>query len=86
MKKSWRKIVLLVLVTLFAILWQGMGVQKVAPLYSLENALGDYMYRRPVGTSKNIKIIGVDEETLNAYGKFEDWSREKLAELIEKLS
>ena len=86
MKKSWRKIVLLVLVTLFAILWQGIGVQKVAPLYSLENALGDYMYRRPVGTSKNIKIIGVDEETLNAYGKFEDWSREKLAELIEKLS
>ena len=86
MKKSWRKILLLVLVTLFAILWQGIGVQKVAPLYSLENALGDYMYRRPVGTSKNIKIIGVDEETLNAYGKFEDWSREKLAELIEKLS
>lgn len=86
MKKSWRKILLLVLVALFAILWQGIGVQKVAPLYSLENALGDYMYRRPVGTSKNIKIIGVDEETLNAYGKFEDWSREKLAELIEKLS
>ena len=35
--------------------------------------------------SPNIKIIGVDEETLAAYGTFEQWSREKSAELVETL-
>jgi CHASE2 domain-containing sensor protein len=55
-------------------------------LWSAEQSMEDILYRRPVGTSKNIKIIGVDEETLNTYGKFEDCSREKLADLIELLS
>jgi CHASE2 domain-containing sensor protein len=30
-------------------------------------------------------IIGIDEETLAEYGNFNLWSREKLAELLEKL-
>lgn len=55
-------------------------------LWSAEQSMEDVLYRRPVGTSNNIKIIGIDEETLNVYGKFEDWSREKLADLIELLS
>jgi len=55
-------------------------------LWSAEQSMEDILYRRPVGTSKNIKIIGIDEETLNTYGKFEDWSREKLADLIELFS
>jgi len=75
--------------------WQ--KLQKTGPLWSIEQrienmlwsaeqSIEDGLYRRPEGTSKNIKIIGIDEETLNAYGKFEDWSREKLADLIELLS
>jgi len=86
MKKNWKKIIVLAAVVVLAALWQGIGIQKITPLRSLENAMGDFIYRRPVGTSKKIKIIGIDEETLNAYGKFEDWSREKLADLIELLS
>ncbi len=102
MKKSLKHTIVVLIVVLLAVLWQGAGVQKPAflrlleqrmfgsqkteVLRPLEQGMEDLLYRRPVGTSKNIKIIGVDEETLNAYGKFEDWSREKLAELIELLS
>jgi len=86
MKSVWKKTIVIVAVALIAVLWQEIGVQKVAPLRTLEYEMSDLIYSRPAGTSKNIKIIGIDEETLNAYGRFEDWSREKLAELIELLS
>ena len=101
MKKSVKQVIVIAVVFFIALLWQGVAVQKPAFLQSLERQLGlknsapllpleqrmeDLLYRRPVGSSKNIKIIGVDEKTINAYGKFENWSREKLAELIEVLS
>jgi len=86
MKSVWKKTIVIVTVAVIAFLWQEIGVQKVAPLRSLEYEMSDFIYSRPAGTSKNIKIIGIDEETLSAYGRFEDWSREKLAELIELLS
>lgn len=86
MKKGLKQVILITAVVLLAVLWQGIGINKIGLLRRVEQGMEDMLYRRPVGTSKNIKIIGVDEETLNAYGKFEDWSREKLAELIELLS
>lgn len=43
------------------------------------------LYARLDGTSRNIKIISVDEETLDAYGNFGMWPREKTTELIEIL-
>lgn len=86
MKKGLKQVILITAVVLLAVLWQGIGINKIGLLRWVEQGMEDMLYRRPVGTSKNIKIIGVDEETLNAYGKFEDWSREKLAELIELLS
>lgn len=55
------------------------------PLYSFDSFLCDGLYARLDGTSQNIKIISVDEETLDAYGNFGIWSREKTAELIEML-
>ena len=101
MKKSVKQVIVVAVVVLIALLCQGVGVQKTAfirsleqrlgkeipePLWPLEQRMEDVLYRRPAGSSKNIKIIGVDEKTINAYGKFENWSREKLAELIEVLS
>ena len=86
MKKGLKQVILITAVVLLAVLWQEIGINKIGLLRWVEQGMEDMLYRRPVGTSKNIKIIGVDEETLNAYGKFEDWSREKLAELIELLS
>jgi len=101
MKKSVKQVIVIVVVVLIAFLWQGVGVQRPPfvrnllqrldvqeqePLWPLEQAIEDVLYRRPTGCNNNIRIIGIDEKTLNAYGKFEDWSREKLAELIELLS
>ena len=52
----------------------------------MEQRLEDSLYAKPEGITQNIKIICVDEKTLHAYGRFEDWSREKLAWLIEELT
>jgi len=86
MKKKLRIVVLILIVTIFSVFWNSYGISQWKPLIYLENLMSDTVYRRPVGSSQNIKIIGVDEETLSKYGKFEEWSREKLAELVELLS
>lgn len=55
------------------------------PFYSIEARLSDFLYAQLEGTSRKIKLITVDEETLAEYGDFNIWSREKCAELITYL-
>jgi len=55
------------------------------PFYSIEARLSDFLYSQLQGTGRNIKLITVDEETLDAYGDFTGWSREKCAALINYL-
>ena len=90
MKKNVKHAIIIAVVVLLALLWHiGIRPEKLEDagvLWSVEQSMEDILYRRPIGTGTNIKIIGVDEKTLNAYGNFEDWSREKLADLIELLS
>lgn len=57
----------------------------VDPFFSLDRFITDKAYSRLNGTNSNIIIIGIDNETLSAYGNFTLWSREKLAELVNKL-
>lgn len=76
----------IVLAVLLVLLWQLYGVKCTEAGMTIEQALEDAVYRRPTGSTQNIKIIGIDEETLQAYGKLEEWSREKLTELITLLS
>lgn len=54
-------------------------------LYTADSLICDKVYSRFEGLQPDIRIIGVDEETLGEYGSFEQWSREKSAELIEIL-
>ena len=56
------------------------------PFYVMEARVSDALYSQLEGTSRNIKMITVDEETLAEYGTFTEWSREKCAELINLLS
>ncbi|MGN0732660.1 MAG: CHASE2 domain-containing protein [Emergencia sp.] len=56
-----------------------------APFYSLDSMLCDRLHTRLNGVSGDIKIIAVDEETLDEYGSFTSWSREKCADLAELL-
>ncbi|MCR5405800.1 MAG: CHASE2 domain-containing protein, partial [Lachnospiraceae bacterium] len=55
------------------------------PLYPVDTFFTDHFYSRLNGTDKRIVIIGIDEETLSEYGNFTLWSREKLAQLLNKL-
>ena len=55
------------------------------PFYDADAFLSDMAYLNLSGASHDIVIIGIDEETLGAYGNFSNWSREKSAQLVEFL-
>ena len=54
-------------------------------IYNVDMLVCDKVYSNIEGPAPDIKIIGIDEETLTAYGNFSNWSREKSAELVELL-
>ena len=49
---------------------------------SLNLLLQDAIYQRENPVDPSIKIIAIDEKTLEALGQFETWTREPYAELI----
>ena len=53
--------------------------------YSLDAAICDKLYTNFRGVSNDIRIIAIDEETLEAYGNFANWSRQKTADLLQLL-
>ncbi len=55
----------------------------IAPLdYMVKDAL----YQRPRGVESDIKIIGIDEKTLEELGPTQTWSRSYYAELLQRLN
>lgn len=48
--------------------------------------LKDLLYQIPRGINSNIKIIAIDEPTLEQYGRMGDWSRQMYADLIHTLN
>ncbi len=55
-------------------------------LYSIDYMLKDTLYQIPRGVSGDIKIIGIDEKTLDALGPIGTWSRKYYADLINALN
>ncbi len=53
---------------------------------SVNLPLQDSIYQRPNGVDPSIKIIAIDEKTLDSLGQFENWTREPYARLIETLN
>lgn len=51
--------------------------------YSADRFVMDKLYQTPSKTNVNIRIITIDEKTLDAYGPLHTWSRDKMAELME---
>lgn len=45
----------------------------------------DYLYHYPAGVSDRIKIIKIDDKSINALGDYGSWGREIYADLVEKL-
>lgn len=59
----------------------------VAALFgSLDYIVRDAVYQRPRGIDSDIKIIGIDEKTLQELGPIQTWSRAYYADLISKLN
>ena len=56
-----------------------------SPFYTLDSIVCDKLYTQMNGVRHDIRIIAIDEETLEEYGNFSVWSREKSAELMEVL-
>lgn len=55
-------------------------------MLSLTNVVNDYVYQQPSATDLDIKIVCIDDKTLNALGQPTLWSRTVYADLINKLS
>ena len=55
-------------------------------LYSFDKILTDRLYQVPSVTNHNIKIIAIDERTMQVYGNVSEWSREIPAKLVEMLN
>lgn len=68
------------LLILVAIFWE-LGVFR-----NVEYAVQDRLYQKSKVINHNIYVIGIDEETLDNYGKFSSFSREKIADLVELLN
>ncbi len=52
----------------------------------LELAAQDALYQTPGQVKPSIKIIAIDEKTLDALGQFETWSRKPYADLVHALN
>ena len=55
-------------------------------LGSLDYIVRDNLYQIPRGISSKIKIIGIDERTMNELGPNQTWSRSNYAMLMDKLN
>ncbi len=53
--------------------------------YSFDNMLRDRLYQTPRGINNKIKIIAIDDKTLESLGTFGTWSRQTYADLINAL-
>lgn len=45
----------------------------------------DFLYHHPSGTTDKIKIIKIDDKSINALGDYGSWGRDIYADLVEKL-
>ena len=55
-------------------------------LVRVDRWVQDWLFQRPGVTSRNIVIIGIDEEALDILGPYHTWTREIVAQALEALS
>ncbi len=73
-----------IIIPIFAAILAGL-LAVMDPLYSVDSFITDKLYTKLKGTTSNIIIVCIDEESVDAYGNYNKWSRAKTAELFEKL-
>ncbi len=52
---------------------------------TLDKSAEDILYHSPTGTNGKIRIIKIDERTMNELGEFDEWDRSVYAQLVETL-
>lgn len=55
-------------------------------LYSVDKIFADPFYQTQTATDGNIKIIAIDEKTIDKYGDISTWERDKYAQVVNKLN
>lgn len=73
-----------IVVLLFALLAVLMSIFR--PAIEIEYLGEDFLYQKPSVIPDNIKIIAVDELTLEQLGPYSDWDRNVFADLLEILN
>lgn len=81
MKKKKGNLLLLLILSVMILTAQYFGLFQ-----NLEYQLQDAHYQKGGLVSPEIYVIGIDEETLMEYGPWQEWGREKTAELITLLN
>ncbi len=79
-KEIIRKIVVSGIVAILTFVLSVTGI-----LYSFDKISADNWYQQPTPTNPQIKIIAIDEKTLQAYGDMKNWNRSISADLVDKL-
>ena len=84
-KKGYRHVIITVAAALLAA--AAVFLLTISNAFSaLDYMVTDRLYQVPRGVSGQIKIIGIDEKTLEEYGPINTWSRSRYAELIKILT
>ncbi|MBR5597676.1 MAG: adenylate/guanylate cyclase domain-containing protein [Lachnospiraceae bacterium] len=79
-KETIRKIIIVVIAVVMTFI---LGVTGC--LYSFDKILADRWYQTPTPTNSKIKIIAIDEKTLQVYGDMKTWNRSIPADLVDRL-
>ena len=79
-KETIRKITVSLLAAILTFVLSVTGI-----LYSFDKIVADGWYQKPTPTNPQIKIIAIDEKTLQAYGDMKTWNRKLPADLVDQL-
>lgn len=80
-----RKKHLYFLVGVFLVL-AAFAVSYTQLLYSADKLISDPLYQTGRNSSRVIKILAIDERTIQSYGDMKNWDRNLWADLVEKLN
>lgn len=81
MQAKKRKLFLSAVMTALLLLVFGLDLFSFA-----EHKAQDAAYQQPGLTDPNIVVIGIDEKALSAFGPFQQWSRQRMADAIQILN
>ena len=76
--KKTRKLFIIILISIAAAV-----LTWAAPVKSVEYWFSDLFFVRQQNIDNRIKIIGIDEKSLQEMGPFPEWTRQKAADLLK---